>query len=129
MAEDEQATSTKAGCQEKDKKQNKETNPESPTESIETFLKDMQVLQKILAFVRYIGMFLFVWLLGWLGFSCLWVLIATLGYYMMKTNWEKRKEKQEFVQACAKDEEDVIRARLGDLPSWVRIKLSSTWIW
>lgn len=129
MAEDEKAISTKAGGQEKDEKHNEETNPESPTESIETFLKDMQVLQKILTFLRYMGMFLFVWLLGWLGFSCLWVLIATLGYYMMETKREKRKGKQELGQALAKDEEDVIRARLGDLPSWVRIKLSSTWIW
>lgn len=39
----------------------------------------------------------------------------------MKTNQEKRKEKQKFGQALAKDEEDVIRARFRDLSSWVSI--------
>lgn len=96
-------------------KEKDETKPES----IEAFLQDMHLLQKIVTFLRYFGLFLFVWLLGWLGFSCQWILIAAIGYYILKTKQEKREWKLKVGQALAKDEEEVIRARLGDLPSWV----------
>ncbi len=119
MAENKQAVCPKIDEQAKEnEKQNNESKSES---SVETLLKDMHVMQKIVSFLKYFGMFLFLWLLGWLGFSFHWVLIAAVGYYIMKTKQEKREWKQKVGQALAQDEEVVIRARLGDLPSWVSI--------
>ena len=116
------AESKKAVCSAKIDEQRKEEqkqNKEAKQDSMEAILEDMQVLQKIVSFLKYFGQFLFLWLLGWLGFSCYWVFIAAVGYYIMKTRQEKRDWKQKVGQALAQDEEVVIRARLGDLPSWV----------
>lgn len=92
-----------------------------PADNIEALFKDMHVLKMIATFSKYFGMFLFLWLLGWFGFSCYWVLIAAVGYYVVGTKQEKREWKQKVGQALAKDETQVIRARLRDLPSWVRV--------
>lgn len=121
MAENEKAVCANVNEQGKgDEKQTNETEPES----VGTLLQDMYVLQKIVSFLKYFGLFLFVWLLGWFGFSCQWVLIAAIGFYVVRTKQEQRDWKQKVGQALAKDEEIVIRARLRDLPSWVSIFLS-----
>jgi hypothetical protein len=102
-------------------KKDEKQKTEAKQESIETLLRDMHVLQKIVSFLKYFAQFLFLWLLGWLGFSYIWVFIAAIGYYIVKTRQERRDWKQKVGQALAQDEEVVIRARLGDLPSWVSI--------
>ena len=102
-------------------KTNEEKNKEAKPEGIETLLQDMQVLQKIITFLKYFGLFLFVWLLGRFGFGCMWVVIAAICYYIKRTKQEKREWKQKVGEALAKDEEVTIRARLKDLPSWVSI--------
>ena len=103
------------------KKENGKENDETKSEGMDTLLKDMHILQMIVTFLKYFGFFFSVWLLGRLGFSCHWVVIAAIGYYIIQTKQEKRDWKQIVGQALAKDEEVVIRARLKDLPSWVRI--------
>ena len=119
MAENEKAVCAKADDQ--GKQDDKKNNEETKSEGIETLLKDMHLLQMIVTFLKYFALFFSVWLLGQLGFSCQWVLIAAIGYYIIHAKQEKREWKQMVGQALAKDEEVVIRARLKDLPSWVRV--------
>ena len=114
------AENEKALCAKKENGKENEKD-ETKSEGMETLLKDMHILQMIVTFLKYFGFFFSVWLLGRLGFSCQWVVIAAVGYYIIQAKQEKRDWKQIVGQALAKDEEVVIRARLKDLPSWVRV--------
>ena len=103
-------------------KNEQQTTEGDPGQGIESFLKDMFVLQKVVSFLKYLVLFLGIWLTGRLGFGYKWVLLATIVYFFWKANRDEKKRRKEAVGAAlAKNEEEVLRARLGDLPTWVSL--------
>lgn len=97
----------------KKKLENKETS------SFETLLQDMLVLQKVISFVKYMAVLLAVWFVGRVGFSFTWALIGTVAFFGWKNNQDEKSQNKKTGKALAENEEDVVRARLRDLPSWV----------
>ena len=87
--------------------------------SFEKLLQDMFVLQKVISYVKYMAVSLAVWLAGRFGVGFSWVILAVVVFVLRKFYRNEKKRKEETGKALAKNEENAIRARLGDLPSWV----------
>ena len=72
---------------------------------------------------QFFAVFL-IWCLGWLGFSCSWIIIS----FVIWTAWNhlkvQKKEKLKILQAITTDEKGLL-LKVKDLPSWVSVVLIS----
>lgn len=86
---------------------------------LEKLLQDMFVLQKVISYVKYMAVSLAVWLAGRFGVGFSWIVLAVVIFVLRKFYRDEKKEQKEAGKDLTKNEENAIRARMGDLPSWV----------
>ncbi|CAF2252498.1 unnamed protein product [Rotaria magnacalcarata] len=78
---------------------------------------DLIVLTK--KYLEIVGLVFFVWLLGYFHFSVSWILLAVFIYLFRQRQRAQSKQRHKMLNEINKNEEQYIKARLDELPSWV----------
>ncbi|CAF1149216.1 unnamed protein product [Adineta steineri] len=70
-------------------------------------------------YLEVVGLVFFVWLLGYFHFSVSWILLAVFIYLFRQRQRAQFKLRHHMLSEINKNEEQYIKARLDELPSWV----------
>ncbi|CAF0788896.1 unnamed protein product [Rotaria sp. Silwood1] len=70
-------------------------------------------------YLEIVGLVFFVWLLGYFHFSISWILLAVFIYLFRKRQRTQSLLRHKMLNEINKNEEQYIKARLDELPSWV----------
>ena len=84
--------------------------------------KEMALVNFLLKYIKFVGIALAVWMMGWLGFSYVWVVSGLFVYVLWRMNQDEKKKRREAFKEAADHEVEAVEARMEDLPSWVRAK-------
>ncbi|KAL3835824.1 hypothetical protein ACJMK2_021294 [Sinanodonta woodiana] len=90
-----------------------------PTPTKKTAKEDTLLFSVIKLYFKHALLFLPVWVLGYFNFSPSWILLGLVVYVWKEKHTREQHAKIEISQAIAKNEKEVILARVADLPSWV----------
>lgn len=82
--------------------------------------KEMAIVNFLLKYIKFVGIAMAVWMMGWLGFSYVWVVCGLFVYVLWRMNQDEKKKKREAFKETAEREIEAVEARMEDLPSWVR---------
>ncbi|CAF4583689.1 unnamed protein product [Rotaria socialis] len=78
---------------------------------------DLIVLTK--NYLEIVGLVFFVWVLGYFHFSMSWILLAVFIYLFRQRQRAQSKQRHNMLNEINQNEEQYIKARLDELPSWV----------
>lgn len=82
---------------------------------------NVSVVKFAIKYMKFVGVALGIWFMGWLGLSYVWVLCGLLIFMIWKLNKEKKDKKRVILQEAAEMAADgAISPRMEDLPAWVR---------
>lgn len=84
-----------------------------------TQAQGVQLLGLALKSIKVAALLLAVWLIGYLGFSVTWVLIALICYVVGEEYKKTKEAKRAYVKQAVEDEQGAILARVDELPAWV----------
>ena len=83
---------------------------------------DVGVVKFAIKYLKFVGVALGIWFMGWLGLSYVWVLCGLVIYVVWKLNKEEREKKKTGLKESAEMAADgAVPPRMEDLPSWVRL--------
>lgn len=82
---------------------------------------NVEVVKFAIKYLKFVGVALGIWFVGWLGLSYVWVLCGLLIFMIWKLNKDERKKKRAILEESAKLAADgAVVPRMEDLPAWVR---------
>ena len=70
-------------------------------------------------YLEIVGLVMIVWLLGYFHFSVSWILLVVFIYLFSQRQRTQFKERHQMLKEINTNEEQFIKARLDELPSWV----------
>lgn len=85
--------------------------------------KEMAIVAFLLKYLKFVGIALVVWTMGWLGCSYVWVVSGLFVYVLWRMNQDEKKKRRDAFKATLEHEQESVEARMEDLPSWVRNQL------
>lgn len=91
----------------------------APAKPSRTQTQGVQLLSLGLKSAKVAAMLLVVWLIGYVGLSVTWVLIALVCYVVGNEYSRNRETKRAYAKQAVIDEQKAILARVDELPSWV----------
>ncbi|CAF1168043.1 unnamed protein product [Rotaria sordida] len=77
------------------------------------------LISMIKRYLEIVGLVLIVWIFGYFQFSVSWILLIVFIYLFRKRQRAQFKERHKMLNEMNNNEEQYIRARLDELPSWV----------
>ncbi|CAF1046797.1 unnamed protein product [Adineta ricciae] len=80
---------------------------------------EADLVQMAKKYLEIVGLVLFVWIFGYFHFSVSWILLAVFIYLFRQRQRSQFKERHRMLNEINKNEEQYIKARLDELPSWV----------
>ncbi|XP_015764424.1 PREDICTED: extended synaptotagmin-2-A-like [Acropora digitifera] len=80
---------------------------------------ELAILKFVLKYLKLVGGALLIWFMGWLGLSYVWIICGLFIYVLWRLNADERKTRRDAFREAAEKEEEVVEARMEDLPSWV----------
>jgi len=91
----------------------------SATQPSSTATRGFSLLSAIARTFKVAGLSAVVWLWGYAGFSCAWLLVA-LFFHVINEEYRKIKDsKKAFAKHLLENEKGAILSKLDDYPSWV----------
>lgn len=104
-----------------------DTNHTGKSEKKEGTAINVGVVKFAIKYLKFVGVALGIWFMGWLGLSYVWVLCGLLIYVTWKLNKEEREKKKNVLKESAEMSADgAVPPRMEDLPSWVRLIMTKT---
>ena len=82
---------------------------------------ELAILNFVLKYVKLVGGALLIWFMGWLGLSYVWIIAGFFIYVLWRMNQDERKSRRDAFKEATEKEQQVVEARMEDLPSWVRL--------
>ncbi|KAK2570434.1 Extended synaptotagmin-3 [Acropora cervicornis] len=80
---------------------------------------ELAILKFVLKYLKLVGGALLIWFMGWLGLSYVWIICGLFIYVLWRLNADERKTRRDAFREAAEKEQEVVEARMEDLPSWV----------
>ncbi|CAF0965132.1 unnamed protein product [Adineta ricciae] len=77
------------------------------------------LISMVKKYLEIVGLVFFVWLLGYFHFSVSWILLAVFIYLFRQQQRAKSKLRHRMLMEINDNEEQYVKARLDELPSWV----------
>ena len=84
---------------------------------------ELAILNFVLKYLKLVGGALLIWFMGWLGLSYVWIVCGFFVYVLWRMNQEERKSRRDAFRETVEKEQQVVEARMEDLPSWVSFRL------
>lgn len=81
---------------------------------------ELAILNFVLKYLKLVGGALLIWFMGWLGLSYVWIIAGFFIYVLWRMNQDERKSRRDAFREATEKEQQVVEARMEDLPSWVR---------
>ena len=81
---------------------------------------ELAILNFVLKYLKLVGGALLIWFMGWLGLSYVWIITGFFIYVLWRMNQDERKSRRDAFREATEKEQQVVEARMEDLPSWVR---------
>lgn len=81
---------------------------------------ELAILNFVLKYLKLVGGALLIWFMGWLGLSYVWIVTGFFIYVLWRMNQDERKSRRDAFREATEKEQQVVEARMEDLPSWVR---------
>lgn len=81
--------------------------------------EDMLLMKSVQRYFKLAGIASVVWLMGYFKFSVSWLWLLLVVYIWKEKHMKNRLKKITISQDIARNEKEVILARVDDLPSWV----------
>ena len=81
---------------------------------------ELAILNFVVKYLKLVGAALLIWFMGWLGLSYVWIVCGLFIYVLWRLNADERKTRRDAFREATEKEQEVIEARMEDLPSWVR---------
>lgn len=81
---------------------------------------ELAILNFVIKYLKLVGGALLIWFMGWLGLSYVWLICGFFIYVLWRMNQDERKTRRDAFREAAEHENQVVEARMEDLPSWVR---------
>ena len=75
----------------------------------------------VLKYLKLVGGALLIWFMGWFGLSYVWIITGFFIYVLWRMNQDERKSRRDAFREATEKEQQVVEARMEDLPSWVRL--------
>ena len=85
---------------------------------------ELAILNFVLKYLRLVGGALLIWFMGWIGLSYVWIICGLFIFVLWRLNADERKTRRDAFREAAEKEQEVVEARMEDLPSWVRFLAS-----
>lgn len=85
---------------------------------------ELAILNFVLKYLRLVGGALLIWFMGWIGLSYVWIICGLFIFVLWRLNADERKTRRDAFREAAEKEQEVVEARMEDLPSWVRFLVS-----
>jgi len=82
---------------------------------------ELAILNFVLKYLKLVGGALLIWFMGWLGLSYVWVVCGFFVYVLWRMNQDERKSRRDAFREATEKEQQVVEARMEDLPSWVSL--------
>lgn len=92
---------------------------EMPKSRIGLASNEGELIVLLRKYLEIVGLVFFVWLLGYLHFSVSWILLAVFIYLFRQRQRSHFKHRHKMLSEINRNEEQFIKARLDELPSWV----------
>lgn len=70
-------------------------------------------------FFNLFGLFIFGYVIGWLGFSLWWLAIGAFIQVIREKHHDTNQQRIDFHRSVASDEKSIIKCSVKDLPCWV----------
>ncbi|CAH3120834.1 unnamed protein product [Porites lobata] len=80
---------------------------------------ELAILNFVLKYLKLVGGALLIWFMGWLGLSYVWIVTGFFIYVLWRMNQDERKSRRDAFREATEKEQQVVEARMEDLPSWV----------
>ncbi|KAK3739454.1 hypothetical protein QZH41_017292 [Actinostola sp. cb2023] len=84
---------------------------------------DVGIVKFAIKYLKFVGVALGIWVMGWLGLSSVWVLCGILIFTIWKLNKDEKEKKKSALQKTAEMAADgtdgAVSPRMEDLPAWV----------
>ncbi|XP_074624645.1 extended synaptotagmin-2-like isoform X1 [Acropora palmata] len=80
---------------------------------------ELAILKFVLKYLKLVGGALLIWFMGWLGLSYVWIICGLFIYVLWRLNADERKTRRDAFREATEKEQEVVEARMEDLPSWV----------
>lgn len=77
------------------------------------------VVKFAVKYLKFVGVALGIWFMGWLGLSYVWVLCGLMIFMIWRLNKDEKKKKRSSLQEAADNEDGAVSAKMEDLPAWV----------
>lgn len=90
---------------------------------------ELAILNFVVKYLKLVGGALLIWFMGWLGLSYVWIIAGFFIYVLWRMNQDERKSRRDAFREATEKEQQVVEARMEDLPSWVRqTRASACWL-
>ncbi|BFZ06345.1 hypothetical protein BsWGS_09385 [Bradybaena similaris] len=95
--------------------------PKQPSQkgTRKTVVEDTLLMQVVQRYFKLAGVVSLVWLVGYCKFSVSWLWLLLVVFVWKEKHTKAKRHKISISQEIARNEKDVILARVEDLPSWV----------
>lgn len=124
------AMATQTTQQQLDNPSEKQANPEgeetaAPQDEQKQPAKktELAILNFVLKYLKLVGGALLIWFMGWLGLSYVWIICGFFIYVFWRMNQDGRKTRRDAFREATEKEQQVVEARMEDLPSWVSFRI------
>lgn len=81
---------------------------------------ELAILNFVIKYLKLVGGALLIWFMGWFGLSYVWIICGFFVYVLWRMNQDERKTRRQAFREAVEREQEVVEARMEDLPSWVR---------
>lgn len=96
-----------------------EKKPEPSSEKKPGPAINVGVVKFAVKYLKFVGVALGIWFMGWLGLSYVWVLCGLMIFMIWRLNKDEKKKKRSSLQEAADNEDGAVSAKMEDLPAWV----------
>ncbi|EDO32931.1 predicted protein [Nematostella vectensis] len=120
MAAQREGSSIKTGEEKAPLTTNQNQNDPKAAEEPEKKAKptEIPIVTFVLKYLKFVGVALGIWFMGWMGLSYVWVLCGLLVFTMWKLNQEDKSKRRAKLQEVMKTDSEIV-AKMDDLPAWV----------
>ncbi|XP_027052448.1 extended synaptotagmin-2-A-like isoform X2 [Pocillopora damicornis] len=80
---------------------------------------ELAILNFVIKYLKLVGGALLIWFMGWFGLSYVWIICGFFVYVLWRMNQDERKTRRQAFREAVEREQEVVEARMEDLPSWV----------
>lgn len=80
---------------------------------------ELAILNFVIKYLKLVGGALLIWFMGWFGLSYVWIICGFFVYVLWRMNQDERKTRRQAFREAVEKEQEVVEARIEDLPSWV----------